>query len=69
MRPGQITYNAAAEASATNFQKCAVGFFNSGFVSSPSGCVISPLGEPWKDEPPIAVGIEEILQLIQMPLR
>jgi hypothetical protein len=50
MRPGQVVYKPEAEASATKFHDCAVGFFESGFVSPPPGCVFSPLGEPWKSE-------------------
>jgi hypothetical protein len=52
MRPGQILYNAFAEASATKYQDCAVGFFNSNFTAAPQGCDIAPLGEPWKDVAP-----------------
>ena len=69
MRPGQNTYKAAAEASATEFHKCAVGFFNSGFKTPPPGCVITPLGVPWEGETWSAADIAEILQLIQIPLR
>lgn len=47
MRPGQILYDARAEASATRYHDCAVGFFNSGFKTSPPSCEIRPLGEPW----------------------
>jgi hypothetical protein len=42
MRLNQVTYQAAAEASATKFHDCAVGFFNSGFVSAPAGCTVTP---------------------------
>jgi hypothetical protein len=52
MRPGQITYDPLAEASATKFQTCAVGFFNSGFTAPPPGCTIKPLGVTWT--PPTA---------------
>ena len=47
MRPGQTHYNALAEASATRYHDCAVGFFNSGFTTAPPGCNITPLGEPF----------------------
>lgn len=47
MRPGQITYNAGAEASATKYRDCALGFLNSGFVTAPPGCTITALAEPW----------------------
>ena len=51
MRPGQITYDSEAEKSATNFHNCAVGFFESGFTSPPSGCVVTPLGVPFEPLP------------------
>ena len=47
MRPGQVTHNASAEASATKYHDCAVGYFNSGFTSAPPGCEIRPLAELW----------------------
>jgi len=47
MRPGQVTYNSAAEATATKFHNCAVAFFNSGFVTVPPGCTFTPLASPW----------------------
>ena len=49
MRPGQVQYDALAEASATKYRNCAVAFFNSNFISAPQGCDIAPLGEPWTD--------------------
>ena len=52
MRPGQITYQAGAEASATKYRDCALGFFNSGFVTAPPGCTITPLAEPWTNPGP-----------------
>jgi len=52
MRPGQVHYDARAEASATKYHDCAVKFFNSNFSSAPQGCDITPLGEPWKDVAP-----------------
>jgi hypothetical protein len=52
MRPGQITYSAPAEASATKFRNCALGFwtnkteyFTSGTATS--GCTFTTLGTPW----------------------
>lgn len=48
MRPGQVHYDAAAEASATRYHDCAVAFVASGFSSAPPGCDIQPLGEPWQ---------------------
>jgi hypothetical protein len=52
MRLGQITYNAQAEASATLFQNCAVGFWagqSDGFANgtATSGCTFAPLGTTW----------------------
>lgn len=52
MRPGQVVYNSGAEATATKFHNCAVGFFNSGFTTAPAGCTITPLGMPWAPDPP-----------------
>jgi len=52
MRLGQVLYHAGAEASATKYRDCAVGFFNSNFTAAPEGCHITPLGEPWKDIAP-----------------
>ena len=48
MRPGQITYKAAAEASASKIRDCARGFRDSGFVSAPAGCTATLLGDTWK---------------------
>ena len=50
MRLGQVFHKSEVEASAKKFQDCAVGFFNSGFVSAPMDCEISPLGEPWTEK-------------------
>ncbi len=47
MRPGQIVYQAAAEATAKRFHDCAAGFKASGFVTAPPGCTLTPLGLPW----------------------
>jgi len=55
MRPGQVTYNAAAEASAKVFEACATAFFNSNFVSGPPGCEYTPLGQPWKEAEPVSM--------------
>jgi hypothetical protein len=52
MRPGQVHYDALAEASATKYRDCAFAFFNSNFTSAPQGCDISPLGEAWKEIAP-----------------
>ncbi|MGO7214191.1 hypothetical protein ACC817_00955 [Rhizobium ruizarguesonis] len=52
MRPGQIVYNAGAEASAKKYHDCAVAFAQSNFTNAPAGCVVTPLGVPW-DGPPI----------------
>jgi PAN domain len=51
MRPGQITYNALAEATASKFRNCATTFFNSNFVTVAAGCSVTPLGQPWT--PPV----------------
>jgi hypothetical protein len=51
MRPGQIVYQAAAEATAQKFHNCADGFRASGFVTAPPGCVVTPLGLPWVQPP------------------
>jgi hypothetical protein len=53
MRPGQIVYNALAEASATKYHECAVAFFNSNFAVVPAGCDIQPLAEPLLPPPPL----------------
>jgi hypothetical protein len=52
MRPGQVTYSAPAETSATKFRNCALGFwknqaefFTNGTPTS--GCTFTPLGTPW----------------------
>jgi len=63
MRPGQVFYNANAEASAQRFNACATGFwsglsdgFQSGTVTA--GCTFTPLGVPWTGfDPPQLVGI------------
>lgn len=52
MRPGRVFYNAAAEASATRFKNCAVGFWSGqldGFAAGTptSGCSFAPLGTTW----------------------
>src|SRR5205085_389692 len=47
MRPGQVFYNAGAEASAKKYQDCAVAFINSGFKSAPAGCDVQPLAGPF----------------------
>lgn len=52
MRPGQITYDAMAEKSATVYKNCAVGFFTSGFTTIPAGCTITPLGVSWTPPAP-----------------
>lgn len=49
MRPGQITYNSHAEATAKKYHDCAVGFAATNFVTPPPGCTIAPLGEPYRD--------------------
>ena len=48
MRPGQITYVAAAENSAKKIRDCARAFRDSGFTSAPAGCTVTPLAEPWQ---------------------
>jgi hypothetical protein len=67
MRPGQITYNVAAEASATKIRDCARVFKDSNFISVPEGCTITPLGEPWSDvdkgwHNPVAFGDARLAQ-------
>lgn len=52
MRPGQVTHRPGAEASATRYRDCAVGFFNSNFTAAPAGCTITPLAEPWSNPDP-----------------
>ena len=52
MRPGQVFYNANAEASAALFNGCATGFWSGqsdGFSggTATSGCTFTPLGVPW----------------------
>jgi hypothetical protein len=47
MRPGQVLYQAAAEATAKRFHDCAAGFIASGFATPPGGCAIKPLGSAW----------------------
>lgn len=47
MRPGQVTYNAQAEATATKFRNCATTFFKSNFVTIAMGCSITPLAQAW----------------------
>lgn len=49
MRPGQVFYDSAAEASAKIIRDCALGFIDSGFVSAPPNCRTAPLGEPWTE--------------------
>lgn len=57
MRPGQVFYQAGAEATAQKFQNCAVGFKASGFASPSAGCAITPLGLPWQQPlPPPTTG-------------
>ena len=48
MRPGQITYKVAAEASASKIRDCARGFRDSDFVSAPTGCTVTLLADTWK---------------------
>ena len=48
MRPGQITYKVAAEASASKIRDCARGFRDSDFVSAPAGCTVTLLADTWK---------------------
>jgi len=65
MRPGQIHYNERAEASASKYRNCAIAFFNSNFKVTPPGCIIKPLGEPWK--PTIDVSALYLLLLDTAP--
>lgn len=50
MRLGQVTYDALALATATNYKNCASAFANAGFPASPAiaGCSFSQFGEPWQ---------------------
>jgi hypothetical protein len=64
MRPGQVFYKAEVEASAKNYENCAIAFFNSGFTSAPPGCDIQPLAAPFA-----AVDTATLMELIQIPLR
>jgi hypothetical protein len=57
MRPGQIHWDRDAEASASRFQSCAIGFFNSGFQAAPPGCAVTPLGLPWSDSEKACQGV------------
>jgi hypothetical protein len=47
MRPGQVLYDAQAEAEAKKFHDCAVGFMNSKYTQAPPGCSVKPLATPW----------------------
>lgn len=67
MRPGQVTYDAKAEESAKRYHDCAIGFKDSGYVTAPPGCTITPLAGPWEDvEPPVKKGhsLEPIFYLL-----
>jgi PAN domain len=52
MRPGQGTFNAAAEASASKLRACAQGFRDSNFTVAPAGCSVAALAVPYQDPPP-----------------
>jgi hypothetical protein len=69
MRPGQVLYDAQAEASATRFRNCAIGYWSGrsdGFASgtSTSGCSFTPLGTTWTGlSPAQAVMVTSLLLL------
>ncbi len=60
MRPGQVTYNAAAEASASKLRNCARAFRDSNFATPPAGCTVAQLAGPFPppDPPPNSDPIE-----------
>ncbi len=51
MRPGQIFYDANAEASASRIRDCARRFRDSGFTSA-TDCTATPLATAWEVSPP-----------------
>lgn len=51
MRPGQVLYDSAAEATARRFHDCAAGFKASSFTAAPAGCEVKPLGINWTPPP------------------
>lgn len=61
MRPGQVTFNAGAKATAEKYRECARGFIASQYTVAPNGCVIEPLGVPWLESTPVNGGTQLIV--------